>query len=119
SGVGAGEVMALPIGGVGDGWELLLAGAPLLQASRAEERASRGEVVLSAEAWELAGNNCRGQVLPGGYVRLTAADAGGIAPAPSRLPQEIGEGGMGLVPGVVRTGVAGGAGEWAGGGAWG
>ena len=111
-GVGAGEVMALHIGGVGDRWELLLAGAPLLQASRAEERASRGEVVLSAEAWELAGNNCTGHVLPGGYVRLTAADAGGIAPAPSRLPEELGEGALAYVPEVVRTRLAAGQGEW-------
>jgi len=48
-GVGAGEVMVLHIGGVGGRWELLLSGAPLIEASRAEERASRGEVVISAD----------------------------------------------------------------------
>jgi len=111
-GVGAGEVMVLRIGGAGGRWQLLLAGVPLIQASHAEERASRGEVVLSAEAWELAGNNCTGQVLPGGYVRLTTADAGGIAPAPSRVPGELGEGALAYVPEVVRTRLAAGQGEW-------
>ncbi len=111
-GVAAGEVMALHIGGVGGRWQLLLAGAPLIQASRAEQRASPGEVVLSPEAWELAHDNCQGQVLPGGYLRLTTADACGIPPAPSRPPEEPGEAALAYVPEVVRTRLAAGQGEW-------
>ena len=111
-GVAAGEVMALHIGGVGGRWQLLLSGAPLIQASRAEQRASRGEVVLSPEAWELAHHDCQGQVLPGGYLRLTAADACGIPPAPSRPPGELGEVALAYVPEVVRTRLAAGQGEW-------
>lgn len=111
-GVAAGEVMALHIGGAGGRWQLLLAGAPLIQASRAEQRASRGEVVLSPEAWELAHNNCKGQVLPGGYLQLTTADACGIPPAPARPPEELGEAALAYVPEVVRTRLAAGQGEW-------
>ena len=110
-GVAAGEVMALHIGGVGGRWQLLLSGAPLIQASRAEQRASPGEVVLSPEAWELSNNNCEGQVLPGGYLRLSAADACGVPPAPSP-PQELGEGALAYVPEVVRTRLAAGHAEW-------
>jgi class 3 adenylate cyclase/tetratricopeptide (TPR) repeat protein len=111
-GVAAGDVMALHVGGVGGRWQLLLAGAPLIQASRAEQRASRGEVVLSPEAWELAHNNCKGQVLPGGYLQLTTADACGIPPAPARPPEELGEAALAYVPEVVRTRLAAGQGEW-------
>ena len=50
-GVGAGEVMALRIGGDGGRWQLLLAGAPVVQGGLAEQQAARGEVVLSPEAW--------------------------------------------------------------------
>src|SRR5262245_15793053 len=110
-GVGAGEVMALHIGGVGGRWQLLLSGAPVLQASRAEQRASQGEVVLSPEAWELAASNVQGHVLPGGYVRLTSADACGIAAAPSRPSEELGEVALAYVPEVVRTRLAAGQGE--------
>ena len=46
-GVGAGEVMALHVGGVGGRWQLLLSGAPLLEVSQAEQRAAPGEAVLS------------------------------------------------------------------------
>jgi class 3 adenylate cyclase len=70
-GVGAGEVLALHVGGVGGRWQLLLSGAPLLQVSGAEQRAAPGEAVLSPQAWELVRDACTGQLLPGGYLRLT------------------------------------------------
>jgi class 3 adenylate cyclase/tetratricopeptide (TPR) repeat protein len=112
TGVAVGEVMALHIGGVGGRWQLLLSGAPLIQACRAEQRALPGDVVLSPKAWELAHNNCKGQVLAGGYLRLTTADACGIPPAPSRPPEELGEVALAYVPEVVRTRLAAGQAEW-------
>ena len=69
-GVGAGEVMALRVGGDGGRWQLLLAGAPVVQGGLAEQQAAQGEVVLSPEAWELAEVACTGERLPGGGVRL-------------------------------------------------
>jgi class 3 adenylate cyclase len=71
-GVGAGEVMALNVGGVAGSWGLLLAGAPVIQTSLAEQQAARGEVVLSPEASTLAGPGCAGDTLSGGWVRLAA-----------------------------------------------
>lgn len=44
-GIGAGEVMALRVGGVGERWQLLLSGAPVVQCGLAEQQAARGEVV--------------------------------------------------------------------------
>src|SRR4029450_3793015 len=60
-GVGAGEVVALNVGGVAGSWRLLLSGAPVIQTSLAEQQAARGEVVLSPEAWMLAGPGWAGE----------------------------------------------------------
>ncbi len=49
-GIGAGEVLALQVGGVRDEWEYVIAGDPLRQVAEAEHQAGRGEIVLSPEA---------------------------------------------------------------------
>jgi class 3 adenylate cyclase/tetratricopeptide (TPR) repeat protein len=113
-GVGAGEVLALHVGGVGGRWQLLLSGAPLLQVSRAEQQAAPGEAVLSPQAWELAGDACRGQPLAGGYLRLTTADASQVPQARSRPTQGLGEAVQAYVPEVVRARLAAGQAEWLG-----
>src|SRR4029453_4666385 len=81
-GVGAGEGVALNVGGVAGSWRLRLSGAPVTQATLAEQQAARGEVVLSPEAWMLAGPGCAGDTLPGGWVRLAAVH--GPPPPPAR-----------------------------------
>jgi class 3 adenylate cyclase/tetratricopeptide (TPR) repeat protein len=113
-GVGAGEVMALHVGGVGGRWQFLLSGAPLLQVSRAEQRAAPGEAVLSPQAWELVRDACTGQILPGGYLRLTTADASRVPRARSRPTRELGEVAHAYVPEVVRARLAAGQVEWLG-----
>ncbi|HMA38211.1 MAG TPA: adenylate/guanylate cyclase domain-containing protein [Chloroflexia bacterium] len=65
-GIGAGTVLAAQLGGVGGRWELLLAGAPLVQISDAERQAQPGEVVLAAPAWALLAGLATGQERPGG-----------------------------------------------------
>jgi class 3 adenylate cyclase len=62
-GVGAGEVMALRVGGVGGRWQLLLSGAPVVQGGLAEQQAARGEVVLSPKP----GSWPTGRVLASGW----------------------------------------------------
>jgi class 3 adenylate cyclase/tetratricopeptide (TPR) repeat protein len=104
--------MALHVGGVGGRWQLLLAGSPLIQASIAEQRSSPDEVVLSPQAWALAGEACRGQPLPGGYLRLTAADASWVPRARSRPLQELGDAVQAYVPEVVRARLAAGQAAW-------
>src|SRR5215212_10972060 len=101
-GVGAGEVMALHVGGVGGRWQLLLSGAPLLQVSRAEQQAAPGEAVLSHQAWELVRDVCTGQILRGGYVQLATADASQILREPSGPPRKLGDAMHAYVPEVVR-----------------
>jgi class 3 adenylate cyclase len=49
-GIGAGEILAAQVGGVGDRWEYVIAGDPLRQVAQAEHQAARGEIVLSPEA---------------------------------------------------------------------
>src|SRR4029453_9127541 len=113
-GVGAGEVVALNVGGVAGSWRLLLSGAPVIQTSLAEQQATRGEVVLSPEAWMLAGPEAAGDALPGGWVRLAAVH--GPPPTPERpveLP-EIGGATDAYVPEVVRARLAAGQAEWLG-----
>jgi class 3 adenylate cyclase len=111
-GVGAGEVMALHVGGVGGRWQLLLSGAPLLQVSQAEQRAAPGEVVLSPQAWELVRDACTGQLLPGSYLQLTSADASQVLRARSRPTQNLGDAVSAYVPEVVRVRLAAGQAEW-------
>jgi class 3 adenylate cyclase len=111
-GVGAGEVMALRVGGLGGRWRLLLSGAPLLQVSRAEQRAAPGQAVLSPQAWELVRDACTGQLLPGGYLRLTTCDAPPALRALSRPTQDLGDAVYAYVPEVVRARLAAGQAEW-------
>ncbi len=49
-GIGAGEIVAMQVGGVADRWEYVLAGDPVRQVAQAEGQAERGDIVLSPEA---------------------------------------------------------------------
>ncbi len=51
--IGAGEVLALHIGGIADRWEYVIAGDPLRQVALAEQQATPGAVILSPEATAL------------------------------------------------------------------
>jgi class 3 adenylate cyclase/tetratricopeptide (TPR) repeat protein len=112
-GVGAGEVVALNVGGVAGSWRLLLSGAPVMQTSLAEQQAARGEVVLSPEAWRLVGPAGAGDTLPGGWGRLAAVHGPPPPARPVQLP-EIGGAIDAYVPEVVRARLAAGQAEWLG-----
>jgi class 3 adenylate cyclase/tetratricopeptide (TPR) repeat protein len=112
-GVGAGEVMALRVGGVGGRWQLLLSGGPVVQGGLAEQQAAPGEVVLSPEAWELAHDGCTGERLADGGVRLMTAAISMGARARSRATQNLSDDLVQTyVPDVVRARVAAGQAEW-------
>lgn len=51
--IGAGEVVALQVGGIFDRWEYVIAGEPLQQIAAAEPQMTRGAVLLSPEAQAL------------------------------------------------------------------
>lgn len=90
-GVGAGPVQVLYVGGVHDRWECVATGPPLQQMASAERQAGPGEVVLSPEAWALAGAGCTGSPRGEGCVRLetvrSGPPVGAAAPAPA-LPSD-------------------------------
>jgi class 3 adenylate cyclase/tetratricopeptide (TPR) repeat protein len=112
-GVGAGEVMALRVGGTGGRWRLLLSGAPVVQGGLAEQQAARGEVVLSPEAWELAHDACAGERLAEGGIRLTTATVAVSARARSRATQELSDDVVhAYVPEAVGARLAAGQAEW-------
>ncbi len=71
-GIGVGEIVTMYVGGVFKRWELLVAGAPLVQMASAEHEAQPGDVVLSAEAWNEVKGVCIGQPRANGNVRLEA-----------------------------------------------
>ncbi len=48
--IGAGEVLAMQIGGIRDRWEYVIAGDPLRQVGEAGQEAQRGDIRLSVEA---------------------------------------------------------------------
>ena len=49
-GLGAGEILAVQVGGMRDRWEYVIAGDPLRQVAEAEHQAERGQIILSPEA---------------------------------------------------------------------
>ncbi|MEI7768481.1 MAG: tetratricopeptide repeat protein [Chloroflexales bacterium] len=51
--IGAGEIMALSIGGILNRWQYIIVGDPLLQVAEAEACAQRGAIMLSRAAREL------------------------------------------------------------------
>jgi class 3 adenylate cyclase/tetratricopeptide (TPR) repeat protein len=92
-GLGAGEISALHVGGVGGRWKFLLAGPDLAQMYAAAPQAQPGQVVLSPQAWALVHASCTGQPLPTGAVRLThVRHPRPLAPVlPLLLPPETGQ----------------------------
>ena len=80
-GIGAGEVTAVHIGGVFGRWEYVLSGSAVVQTGHAGNHARPGEVILSPQAWQLASDRSRGQVVEEGCVRLVSISSSGLRPA--------------------------------------
>ena len=112
--VGAGELDAVYIGGVYQRWEFLLAGEPLVQVGQIESQIHPGGVILSPEAWELTGGQCRGIRQASGAVHLQSL---GNPPPPRpagqvRLPAEAEPALWAYVPGAIRARLAAGQSGW-------
>jgi class 3 adenylate cyclase/tetratricopeptide (TPR) repeat protein len=114
-GIGAGEVVAMFVGGLHDRWELLLAGSPLVQMGQAEHNAKPGEVVLSKEAWDLVERDCIGEPVGDGLFRLRQARAiVARALASPPVTPEIETRLRTLIPAAIRTRLDAGQTEWLG-----
>src|SRR5207249_885713 len=84
-GVGAGEVVAMSLGGVFGRWEFLLVGDPVIEATRGSGRGRPGEVAVGPNAWQLLLDEAAGSPLADGFVRLTAVRAA-APPSPLDVP---------------------------------
>lgn len=69
-GLGRGRLQAALVGGVGNRWELVVAGAPLAEVASAERHARPGEVVIAPGARTLLPQELAATALEDGFVRL-------------------------------------------------
>ena len=68
--IGAGEVIAAPIGGIGNYRQLAIVGQPLDQLWKGDKLARVGDVVLSPDAWKLVRGQIDGERLADGHRRI-------------------------------------------------
>ena len=68
--LGVGDVVAMQLGGVGERWECVVAGEPLIQVNLAEPLTEPGDVVVSPEAWAFLAPYASGTLLRVETVRL-------------------------------------------------
>ncbi|MBL9134598.1 MAG: AAA family ATPase, partial [Verrucomicrobiales bacterium] len=78
-GLGSGRLDAALVGGIGNRWELVVAGAPLAAVASAERHAKPGEVVVAPAAQTLLPAGLSSTPLADGFLRL---DAPPLNPAP-------------------------------------
>ncbi|MCC7376049.1 MAG: AAA family ATPase [Verrucomicrobiales bacterium] len=86
-GLGRGRLQAALVGGVGNRWELVVAGAPLAEVASAERHARPGEVVIAPGARTLLPRELSATALEDGFVRLDAPMPEPASPAPVRAIQ--------------------------------
>jgi class 3 adenylate cyclase/tetratricopeptide (TPR) repeat protein len=86
-GLGCGRLQAALVGGVGNRWELVVAGAPLAEVASAERHARPGEVVVAPGAQNLLPPNPASTPLADGFLRLDAPPPGPDSLLPVRVIQ--------------------------------
>lgn len=106
--VGTGQVSTLHLGGIYKRWEFLVTGRPVRQVEQAENQAQPGDVIISPEAWALVRDDCTGDALNTGHVRLTAIHSllPHRSPAVPSPPPEAESGLQAYIPGAVLTKLA-------------
>lgn len=114
SGIGAGDVHALIVGGLQNRWELLVGGVPFAQMARARQQAVAGEAALSPEAYALVADRVEAQPLEAGVRRIVRV----VAPPPIRpkvrceLPETAADALVTYVPFSIRARLAAGQSAW-------
>ncbi|HEY6040688.1 MAG TPA: adenylate/guanylate cyclase domain-containing protein [Anaerolineae bacterium] len=114
-GIAAGEIFTAHVGGVLGRWELLVAGEPLIQVSAAEQLGQPGQVVVMPETWSLIRDQCSGDPLPGGAVRLETVTAPEYRTRPgltAALPAEAENALRAYIPGAILSRLAAGQTDW-------
>ncbi len=114
--IGVGELTRMMVGGVDGRWLFLARGTPITQATRADQLAAPGEVLVSPEAAAFLGAHCDGVVLEGGALRLTRMQSppwieeSPVVQVVPNTPRGL----RTLVPDVITARVDSGLGEWVG-----
>jgi class 3 adenylate cyclase/tetratricopeptide (TPR) repeat protein len=92
AGLAAGQMSIVHVGGIGGRLQLLLSGEPLDGMGRAEERSSRGRLIVTAPAWQLLANHAVASVDSDGFYEINSLR--GAAPpavaAASRTEWQLG-----------------------------
>lgn len=103
--IGAGEMRTAHVGGVYGRWEFVVMGKPLADMTPAAIQAEAGDVILSAEAWDLIKDEARGQAADAGAVRVFAIEAAPDLMAVLDLPPpaEFEASLKAFLPGAVRA----------------
>ena len=83
AGLSAGDVRIAHVGGVNGRLQLLLSGEPLDRMGRAEERASRGRLIVTDEAWRLISEHAVGAADADGYFEVKKLRTAAPTAAPS------------------------------------
>ena len=115
TGLGVGYLSGFFVGGVQENWEFFVAGNPIQQMADAGEEAKSGEVIISAEDYELVRNTISGSLKPSGNFLVTS-----ISNMPSfskrqaiNIPQTLENSLLTFIPKLVRRRVeAGQSAEW-------
>ncbi|HET7088363.1 MAG TPA: adenylate/guanylate cyclase domain-containing protein, partial [Anaerolineae bacterium] len=113
-GIGAGEMTSAHVGGVNGRWEFVATGAPLSQIGAIKTEALPGDVIVSPEAWSLAGQWFTGHALPTGSMRLESA-RDSLPPRRALRPALKAEMELPLrayIPGAILERLAAGQSEW-------
>ncbi len=112
--VGVGKMRFSWVGGILSRWTIVASGEPLAQTQAIDHDVEPGQVVVSAQAWELIHSRCQGRLLPGGSTRLLAVVSGPRRAALKRTapPEEAEPALRVFLPGAVLSRVKAGQSRW-------
>ena len=116
TGIAAGTVQAVHLGGMLQRWEMLMAGDAISQVSVTMQQAAPGSVVLSPTAQEILGKDARGKQAGGGYLTLSWLESTAQKSDPNQklfaAPQAAAAALETYIPGAIRERLAAGQIGW-------
>ena len=116
TGIAAGRVQAVHLGGMLDRWELLVSGSAISQVSTTMQQAAPGTIVLSPGAQELLGKEAHGKSFGEGYFTLlrlgTLAEKIDPNQKLFQAPEEASAALRTYIPGAIRDRLSGGQIGW-------
>ena len=118
TGIAAGRVQAVHLGGMLSRWELLVTGSAISQVSITMQQAAPGSIVLSPDAWELLEKDAHGKLFGEGYITLLGLGRTAQKIDPNQklfqAPQEASAALKTYIPGAIRDRLSAGQSSWLG-----